>query len=134
MSQLYGEKWDPALDPEDQMKGASSGGKFVKLARFGLFVKAVFIVPISSAIVESLFSRCATCPSHSSRLIIEVLMRSAQVRLHPRQAAREHGGRHRVVNVLLTSELEDVIGDVRLSFSRVYTLRVQAVDHELTWG
>jgi hypothetical protein len=28
----------------------------------------------------------------------------------------------------------DVIGDVRLSFSRVYTLRVQAVDHELTWG
>ena len=37
-------------------------------------------------------------------------------------------------NVLLTSELEDVIGDVRLSFSRVYTLRVQAVDHELTWG
>ena len=83
MSQLYGEKWDPALDPEDQMKGAPSGGKFVKLARFGLFVKAVFIVPISSAIVESLFSRCATCPNHSSRLIIEVLMRSAQVRLHP---------------------------------------------------
>ena len=37
-------------------------------------------------------------------------------------------------NVLLTSELEDVIGDVRLPFSRVYTLRVQAVDHELTWG
>ena len=37
-------------------------------------------------------------------------------------------------NVLLTSELADVIGDVRLSFSRVYTLRVQAVDHELTWG
>jgi hypothetical protein len=36
-------------------------------------------------------------------------------------------------NVLLTSELADVIGDVRLSFSRVYTLRVQAVDHELTW-
>jgi hypothetical protein len=95
MSQLYGEKWDPALDPEGQMKGASSGGKFVKLARFGLFVKAVFIVPISSAIVESLFSRCATCPNHSSRLIIEVLMRSAQVRLHPRQDAREHGGRHR---------------------------------------
>ena len=27
-------------------------------------------------------------------------------------------------NVLLTSELADVIGDVRLSFSRVYTLRV----------
>jgi hypothetical protein len=90
------EKWDPALDPEDQIKGASSGNKFVKLARFGLFVKVVpFIVPISSAIVESLFSRCATCPSHSSRLIIEVLMRSAQVRLHPWQDAREHGGRHR---------------------------------------
>ena len=35
-------------------------------------------------------------------------------------------------NVLLTSELADVIGDVRLPFS--YTLRVQAVDHELTWG
>jgi hypothetical protein len=27
-------------------------------------------------------------------------------------------------NVLLTSELEDVIGDVRLPFARVYTLRV----------
>jgi hypothetical protein len=27
-------------------------------------------------------------------------------------------------NNLLTSELEDVIGDVRRSFSRVYTLRV----------
>jgi len=26
-------------------------------------------------------------------------------------------------NVLLTSELEDVIGDVRLPFARVYTLR-----------
>ena len=94
MSHLYGEKWDPPLEPEDQMKGASSGGKFVKLVRFGMFVKAVFIVPISSAIIESLFSRCATCSSHSSRLIIEVLMRSAQVRLYSRQDAREHGGRH----------------------------------------
>ena len=37
-------------------------------------------------------------------------------------------------NVLLTSELEDVIGDVRLPFARVYTLRVQTVAHELTWG
>jgi hypothetical protein len=35
-------------------------------------------------------------------------------------------------DVLLTSELEDVIGDVRLLFVRVYTLRVQAVAHELT--
>jgi hypothetical protein len=35
-------------------------------------------------------------------------------------------------NVMLTSELEDVIG--RLPFARVYTMRVQAVDHELTWG
>ena len=34
-------------------------------------------------------------------------------------------------NVLLTSELEDVIGDVRLSFSQVYTLWAQAVDHEV---
>ena len=39
-----------------------------------------------------------------------------------------------VANVLLTSELEDVIGDVRLSFARVYTLRDQAVVHELNWG
>ena len=37
-------------------------------------------------------------------------------------------------NVLLTSELEDVIGDVRLSFSQVYTLWAQAVDHEVAWG
>ena len=27
-------------------------------------------------------------------------------------------------NVMLTSELEDVIGDVRLPFAQVYTLRV----------
>jgi hypothetical protein len=37
-------------------------------------------------------------------------------------------------NVTLTSELEDVIGDVCLSFARVYTLRFEAVVHELTWG
>jgi hypothetical protein len=37
---------------------------------------------------------------------------------------------------ILSSELEDVIGDVRLPFARVYMyrLRVQAVVHELTWG
>ena len=61
MSQLYGEKWDTVLEPKSQMKGVSSGGKFVKLARFGLFVEVVFIVPNSLAIVESLFSWCATC-------------------------------------------------------------------------
>jgi hypothetical protein len=133
MSQLYGEKWDPALDPEGQMKGASSGGKFVKLARFGLFVKAVFIVSISSAIVESLFSRCATCPSHSSRLIIEVLMRSGRYG-YIRGKTRASMADDTAANVQLTSELADVIGDVRLCFSRVCTLRVQAVDHELTWG
>ncbi len=116
------------------MKGASSGGKFVKLARFGLFVKVVFIVPISSAIVESLFSRCAICPNHSSRLIIEVLMRSAQVRLHPRQDAREHGGRHRGQRHSDVGAGGRPIGDVCLSFARVYTLRVEAVVHELTWG
>jgi hypothetical protein len=34
----------------------------MKLVRFGMFVKAVFIVPISSATVESSFSRCVTSP------------------------------------------------------------------------
>ena len=133
MSQLYGKKWDSALDLESHMKGASSGGKFVKLARFGLFVKAVFIVPISLATVESLFSRCATCPSHSSRLIIEVLMRMRRYSCI-RGKTRASMADDTTANVMLTSELEDVIGDVCLPFSRVYTLRVQAVAHELTWG
>jgi hypothetical protein len=76
----------------DGMKYKSSTMPNDYNCRAGMFVKSVFIVPISSAIVKSLFSRCASCPSHSSRLTLEVLMRSAQVRLHPWQDAREHGG------------------------------------------
>jgi hypothetical protein len=78
----------------DGMKYKSSTMPNDYNCRAGMFVKSVFIVPISSAIVKSLFSRCASCPSHSSRLTLEVLMRSAQVRLHPWQDAREHGGKH----------------------------------------
>jgi hypothetical protein len=37
-------------------------------------------------------------------------------------------------NVILTSELEGVIGDVRLPFARVYMLRVHAVVHKLSSG
>jgi hypothetical protein len=36
-----------ALEPYNQMKGATSSGKFMKLVRFGMFVNVVFIVPIS---------------------------------------------------------------------------------------
>ena len=60
MKMLYGEHWDPNREPcfSPDLKGDSPADpNFLKLPLFGLFVKAVFTLPISSAIVEMLFSR-----------------------------------------------------------------------------
>jgi hypothetical protein len=53
-----------------------------------------------SRLPHSRLPTCATCPSHSSSFILRmVLIRSAHVRLHPKQDACEHGGRHRPSDV-----------------------------------
>ena len=62
MKMLYGEHWDPSRELcfSPDLKGDSPADpNFLKLPLFGLFVKAVFTLPISSAIVEMLFSRSA---------------------------------------------------------------------------
>ena len=71
MAELYGEGWDPDLEASEQPQHPSkhperqaaktqpADPNFLKLGVFALFVKAVFTLPISSAIVESLFSKYA---------------------------------------------------------------------------
>jgi hypothetical protein len=79
MAELYGEGWDPDLEAAEQpqhpskhperqaVKTQPADPNFLKLGVFALFVKAVFTLPISSAIVESLFSKYA-CPLCTPRL------------------------------------------------------------------
>ena len=71
MAELYGEGWDPDLEAAEQpqhpskhperqaVKTQPADPNFLKLGVFALFVKVVFTLPISSAIVESLFSKYA---------------------------------------------------------------------------
>ena len=63
LEMMYGKHRDPNREPcsSPDLKGDSPADpNFVKLRLFGLFVKAVFTLPILSAIIEMLFSRSAT--------------------------------------------------------------------------
>jgi hypothetical protein len=51
----YGCDWDGSSKPSGE--GTTAEGKLRRLPTFAVFAKAVFSIPVSSAIVESLFSR-----------------------------------------------------------------------------
>ena len=71
---LYGKHWDPNREPcfLPDLKGDSPADpNLLKLRLFGLVVKAVFTLPISSAIAEMLFSRSthAAPPTRSAAIL-----------------------------------------------------------------
>jgi hypothetical protein len=104
MKMLYGEHWDPNREPcfSPDLKGDSPADpNFLKLPLFGLFVKAVFTLPISSAIVEMLFSRCAHAapPMHGATVTLLLSVGGGagvgrQLCVRPRQVAFGDEGRH----------------------------------------
>ena len=89
----------PSKHPERQaVKTQSADPNFLKMGVFALFVKAVFTLPISSAIVESLFSKyalplCTPCLAAFRQSLVEA--DAPQVWLPAlqgsRDAARQHG-------------------------------------------
>ena len=52
---VYGCDWDGSSTPYGE--DTTAYGKFRRLPTFAVYAKAVFSIPVSSAIVESLFSR-----------------------------------------------------------------------------
>lgn len=52
---VYGCDWDGSSTPSGE--GTTAEGKLRRLPTFAVYAKAVFSIPVSSAIVESLFSR-----------------------------------------------------------------------------
>ena len=97
---LYGEHWDPNREPafSPDLKGESPADpNFLKLPLFGLFVKAVFTLPISSAIVEMLFSRSAHAapPTRGAAVTLLLSVRGGgQLCVRPQQVAFGDEGRH----------------------------------------
>jgi hypothetical protein len=117
MKMLYGEHWDPNREPcfSPDLKGDSPADpNFLKLPLFGLFVKAVFTLPISSAIVEMLFSRSAHAapPTHGATVTLLLSVgvgrgwggSYAYVRGKSRSAMKDGTA----ASILLTSELENL--------------------------
>ena len=111
MKMLYGEHCDPNREPcfSPDLKGDSPADpNFLKLPLFGLFVKAVFTLPISSAIVEMLFSRCdhAAPPTHGATVTLLLSVGGggeggsyAYVRDKSRSAMKERHGRQHPAHV-----------------------------------
>ena len=101
---LYGKHRDPNREPcsSPDLKGDSPADpNFVKLRLFGLFVKAVFTLPISSAIVEMLFSRSAHAAPPTRGATVTLLLSvgggagvGRQLCVRPRQVAFGDEGRH----------------------------------------
>ena len=140
MKMLYGEHWDPNREPafSPDLKGESPADpNFLKLPLFGLFVKAVFTLPISSAIVEMLFSQSAHAPprTHAWCRGHTVIERGgwgsyAYVRSKSRSAMKDGTA----ASILLTSELENLLADPRAGWESSFKLRNFSTGHVLGWG
>jgi hypothetical protein len=111
----------------------------LKLPLFGLFVKAVFTLPISSAIVEMLFSRSAhAAPPTRGAVVTMFLSRGvgrwggsyAFVRGKSRSAMMDGT----TASILLTSELENLLADIRAGWKSSSKLRNFSTGHVLGWG
>ena len=83
-----------------------------QLPLFAAFAKACFAIMMSSAIVESLFSRYGYARSKY------------------RSAMKDDT----VANILRTHEAEDLVGDVHVPFSRLYNLRSDALSDRIDWN
>ena len=142
MKMLYGEHWDPNREPcfSPDLKGDSPADpNFLKLRLFGLFVKAVFTLPISSAIVEMLFSRSAHAAPPTRGAVVTMLLSMvvgrwggsyAFVRGKSRSAMKDGTA----ASILLTSELENLLADIRAGWESSFKLRNFSTGHILGWG
>ena len=138
MKMLYGEHWDPNREPSfsPDLKGESPADpNFLKLPLFGLFVKAVFTLPISSAIVEMLFSRSAHAAPPTRGAAVTLLLSVgwgsyAYVRSKSRSAMKDGTA----ASILLTSELENLLADPRAGWESSFKLRNFSTGHVLGWG
>ena len=142
MKMLYGEHWDPNREPcfSPGLKGDSPADpNFLKLPLFGLFVKAVFTLPISSAIVEMLFSRSAHAAPPTRGAVVTMLLSMgvgrwggsyAFVRGKSRSAMKDGTA----ASILLTSELENLLADIRAGWESSFKLRNFSTGHVLGWG
>ena len=138
MKMLYGEHWDPNREPafSPDLKGESPADpNFLKLPLFGLFVKAVFTLPISSAIVEMLFSRSAHAAPPTRGAAVTLLLSVgwgsyAYVRSKSRSAMKDGTA----ASILLTSELEKLLADPRAGWESSFKLRNFSTGHVLGWG
>ena len=139
MKMLYGEHWDPNREPSfsPDLKGESPADpNFLKLPLFGLFVKAVFTLPISSAIVEMLFSRSAHAapPTRGAAVTLLLSVRGGGSYAYVRSKSRSAMKDGTAASILLTSELEKLLADPRAGWESSFKLRNFSTGHVLGWG
>jgi hypothetical protein len=106
--EVYGEQYG-GLDGVNAGKGEE---QWKQLPLFATFAKACFSIMMSSAIVEALFSRYGYARSKY-------------------RSAMKDGT---VANILRTHEIEDLVSDVRVPFSRLYNLRLDALSDRIDWS
>ena len=83
-----------------------------RLPLFAAYAKAVFCIMVSSAIVESLFSKYGYTRSKARSSMIDGTAAS----------------------ILLTHELDDIVKSVREPFSQIFALRAHALTDRLNWN
>lgn len=111
-AELFGLEWNPAVDGPSG-PGATARERLRRLGNLAMFAKAVFSVPIASAVVESLFSRYAYLKNkHRSSLDDDT-----------------------VKNILLVQQLRELIGDPSEGFDvqDMFTIESDALADRLDY-
>jgi len=111
-AELFGLEWNPGVDGPSG-PGATARERLRRLGNLAMFAKAVFSVPIASAVVESLFSRYAYLKNkHRSSLDDDT-----------------------VKNILLVQQLRELIGDPSEGFDveDMFTIKSDAFADRLDY-